>query len=54
MRKSRRRLMDKDTAKFIDPPVKDVKGPGEAEEIMTSYVYNRPYVRVLVVYMLHK
>jgi hypothetical protein len=45
-KKSRGRIINKDTAKSIDP---FVKGPDETDqENMTSYVYNRPYVRVLL------
>jgi hypothetical protein len=39
--------MNKDKVESIDPFMrKEIKGPDETEEIMSSYVYNRPYVRV--------
>ena len=49
MKKPRRKCTNKDRAKSIDP---FVKGPDETDhEKMSSYVYNRPYVRVFAVYM---
>ena len=45
-RESKGRLINKDTAKSIYPFVKGLDETGQ--EDMSSYVYNRPYVRVLL------